>query len=181
LSSGNNTREVLKIKEVFLNLQSNKIENIQKIINRGNKPKPCLNITIKGLSHKQVIIPMDSDNMVKFISNSSDYIININKLLKNIKSKCKTNYIRAGKSGIIIVTNKVTSPLDLQTMKKYIKNSNQINTDKVKSPQLPQSKFYFKIIGLLYFMDNTNVSIKADVVKNILKNNYIFNNILLIF
>ena len=80
---------------------------------------------------------MNSDNMVKFISNCSIHIININKLLKNIKSECKTNYIRAGKSGIIIVTNKVTSLLDLQTMKKYIKNSNQIDADKVESPQLP--------------------------------------------
>ena len=59
-------------------------------------------------------------------------------------------------------------------MKKYIKNSNQINTDKIEFPRLPQSKSYLKIISLPYFMNNTNMPIKADVVKIILKNN---NNI----
>ena len=81
-SSGNIMREVLKIKEVLLNLQDKKIEKIQKIINRGNKPKPCLNMTTKGSSHKQVIVLMNSDNTVKFMSSSSNHIININRLLK---------------------------------------------------------------------------------------------------
>jgi len=179
LSSSNNTREVLKIKEVFLNFQSNKIENIQKIINGGNKPKPYLNMTTKGPSHKQVIVPIDSNNMVKFIFSSSNYIININRLLKNIKSEYKTNYIRVEKSGIIIVTNKVMSPLDLQTIEKYVKNSNQIDVNKIEFSWLPQSKSYLKIISLLYFIDNTNISIKADMIEKILKNNHVFNNILL--
>ena len=71
------------------------------------------------------------------------------------------------------------SPLDLQTMEKYVKNSNQINMDKVEYPQLPQSKSYLKIIGLPYFINNLNVPIKTDIVESILKNNHIFNNILL--
>ena len=81
------------------------------------------------------------------------------------------------KLGIIIVTDKVISALDLQTIEKYIKNSNQINADKVETPQLPQSKSYLKIISLLYLMKNTNVPITLNVVKKILKSNYIFNNI----
>jgi len=72
----------LKIKEAFPNLQGKNIENIQKIINRGDKLKPCLNMTTKGPSHKQVIIPINSDNTVKFMPSSSNYIININRLLK---------------------------------------------------------------------------------------------------
>ena len=111
--SDNNTRKVLKIKKVFSNLQEKKIENIQKIINRGDKPKPRLNITTKGPSHKQVIVLMNSNNIIKFILNSSDHITNINRLLKNIKSDCKVNYIQLEKSSIIIVTNKVASASDL--------------------------------------------------------------------
>jgi len=90
----------------------------------------------KGSSHKQVIIIMDNDNMAKFISNFSDHIININRLLKNIKSEYKADYIRADKSGIIIVPDKVASSLDLQTMEKYVKNSNQIDIDKIEFPRL---------------------------------------------
>jgi len=43
----NNTREVLKIKETFSNLQAKKIENIQKIINGEGKSKLRLHITTK--------------------------------------------------------------------------------------------------------------------------------------
>ena len=74
--------------------------------------------------------------MAKFISNFSDHIININRLLKNIKSEYKADYIRADKSGIIIVPDKVASSLDLQTMEKYVKNSNQIDIDKIEFPRL---------------------------------------------
>ena len=109
----NNTREVLKIKEAFSNLQEIKIENIQKIINGGNKPKPKLNMTTKRLSCKQVIVPMNSDNIVNFMSNSSNHITNINRFLKNIKSDCKADYIWLEKSGIIIVTEKIVFTLDL--------------------------------------------------------------------
>ena len=137
LSSSNNMREVLKIKKAFPNLQSNKIKNIQKIINRGDKLKSYLNMTIKDSLYKQVIVPMDSDNIVKFMFSSNDHVININRLLKNIKSECKADYIRAEKSGIIIITDRVILLLDLQTIEKYIKNSNQINADKVESPWLP--------------------------------------------
>ena len=124
LSSSNNMREVLKIKKAFPNLQSNKIKNIQKIINRGDKLKSYLNMTIKDSLYKQVIVQMNSDNIVKFMFSSNDHIININRLLKNIKSECKADYIRAEKSGIIIITNRVILLLDLQTIEKYIKNSN---------------------------------------------------------
>ena len=55
-------KEVLKIKETFLNLKADKIENIQKIINNIDKSKPKLNMTIKGLSRKQVIVPMSNNN-----------------------------------------------------------------------------------------------------------------------
>ena len=49
--------------------------------------------------------------------------------------------------------------------------------ENVEVPQLPQLKSYLKIIGILYMMENTNISISANVVKTIIKNNHIFNNI----
>jgi len=77
-----NTREVLKIKETFLNLQVKKIENIQKIINGEGKPKPKINITIKSSSRKQVIVPINNDNKIKFMEDSCNHITNINRTLK---------------------------------------------------------------------------------------------------
>ena len=132
-SSDNNTREVLKIKKIFPNLQAKKIENIQKIINRNSKLKPRLNITTKELLRKQVIVPMNNDNIVKFMLKSSDHITNIDRVLKNIELEIKVDYIHSETSGIVIVTDKVASSLDLQTIEKYIKNSNQINSENVET------------------------------------------------
>lgn len=63
--------ETLKIKEAFPNLQNKKIEQVQKLISGNSKPKLYINITTKGLSRKQVIIPMNIDNTRKFLKDSS--------------------------------------------------------------------------------------------------------------
>ena len=67
MSSSTNIKKILKIKETFPNFQAKKIENIQKFINNDSKPRPKLNMTMKGLSRKQVIVPMSNENKAKFI------------------------------------------------------------------------------------------------------------------
>ena len=47
-NSSNIARKTLKIKEVFLNLQNKKIKIVQKIISDQDKPKPKIQMTIKG-------------------------------------------------------------------------------------------------------------------------------------
>ena len=173
----NNTREVLKIKKMFLNLQANKIENIQKIIKDNSKLKPRINITTKRPLRKYVIVPMNNNNKTKFMKKSSTHITNINRALKNIKLKVMANFIHSDQAGITIVTNKVASSLNLQTIEKYVKNVNYIKADEVKVPYLPQLKSYLKIIGVPYLVENTNTPITADSVKVIIKSNQIFNNI----
>ena len=176
--SSNNTKEVLKIKEIFPNLQVNKIKNIQRIIKGDGKPKFKLNMTTKGPLRKQIIIPMNINNRNKFVAEVSAHISNISKVLKNIKLDVKADFIQSEQAGIVIATNKVTFLLDLQTMENYIKNSNQIKVNNVKPLCLPQPKLYLKIIGLLYFMENINLLLFSDMVETIIKNNHIFNNML---
>jgi len=77
--------EILKIKENFPNLLAKKIENIHKMINDSGKIKPRINMTTKGLSQKQIIVPMGSENKSKFMALSSEHITNLNSTLKNIK------------------------------------------------------------------------------------------------
>ena len=89
----NNTREVLKIKEIFFNLQTNKIENIQKIIKENSKPRSKINIVMKEPLRKQIIVLINNDNSSKFLSESSTYISNINGTLKNIKSDVKADFV----------------------------------------------------------------------------------------
>ena len=63
LTTKNNFENILKIKNIFSKLLSGKIIEISNVVNNsGVKDKPKLNITTKGPSRKQVIIPMSKVN-----------------------------------------------------------------------------------------------------------------------
>ena len=172
------TSKILKTKEMFSKLQVSKIDNIHKIINSVRKPKPKVNMMTKRPSRKQVIIPISNENKARFMKSSSKHIANLNRALKNIKLDIIADFVYMDQAGITIITNKVATPLDLQIIKRYVKNTNQINSDNVKTPQLPQSKSYLKIISIPYLLKNTNTPMMTDVVETIIRNNHIFNNII---
>lgn len=73
--SSNTAKKILKIKKVFPSLKADKINNIQKIINRGSKLKPRINMTTKSPSKKQIIIPMNNYNKTKFMEDSAMLLI----------------------------------------------------------------------------------------------------------
>jgi len=91
-------------------------------------------MTTKGLSRKHVIIPMSSKNITKFMKNSSLYVVNINRSLRNAKSEVLADFIQSDPLGITVVTNKVASQSDLQIIKHYIKNSDNIDSLYVEVP-----------------------------------------------
>jgi len=117
---------------------------------------------------------------MKFIEDSSTYVFNLNRELKNIKSKVMVDFVLQEIAGIVIITNKVASELELQTIKNYIKNANQIETEEVDVLQLSQSKLYLKITDILYLREDTNMPITSDVVEDIMRKNHIFNNMTLV-
>jgi len=90
------------------------------------------------------------------------------------------DYIRPKEISVVIITNSVMVALDLQVIENYIKNIEKIIAEDVQTPRLPQSKFYSKIIGILYLMENTNTPITSEFIKAIIKSNHIFNDLLLI-
>ena len=135
--SSANTNTAREIKEAFSNLQNKKIENIQKIISGESKPKLKLNMTTKRPSRKQVIVPMNLDNANKFMKDLSTHITNINRALKNIKSDVMADFICIENRGVVIITNKITGALDLQTIERYIKNTNNIEANQVEASRLP--------------------------------------------
>ena len=114
------------------------------------------------------------------MASSSDHVTNINKTLKNIKSNIMVDYIRPKAISVVIITNFVMVALDLQVIENYIKNIEKIIAEDVQTPRLPQSKFYLKIIGILYLMENTNTPITSEFIKAVIKSNHIFNDLLLI-
>jgi len=173
-----NTSEVLKIKETFLSLNAQKIDQVNNIINGQSKPKPHIKMTTKGPSRKQVIIPMSSENVISFMKSSSLHVANINRLLCNAKSDVLANYIRSDNTGIMVTTSKVAQQSNLSIINQYVKNSNNINSLQVEEPHLPKSKSYLKIIGILLFPHaNSQEKLTSNDIKMILKQNHIFNNI----
>jgi len=122
---------------------------------------------------------MKDDNASNFVKDSSIHVFNINHILKNIKSSTMTDYIRTDGKDIIITTNNIASPSDLQAIEKYVKSTSCVDSDQVQFPRLSQSKFYLKIIGVPYLSEATNSRISFYEVKRILKNNYTFNDVVL--
>ena len=50
-----------------------------------------------------------------------------------------------------IITNKVASLSDLQTIENIVKNIENINSEDIESSRLLQYKFYLKIIDISFF------------------------------
>ena len=164
---------------MFLNLLNKKIEQVQKVINgSNNKSKPRITMTTKSPSRKQVIIPINNNIAKEFIKDSSSHIININQALKAIKSSTIANFIQVEDKGIVITTNNVSLDSDLQKVKKYV-SSLSSNADKVLLAWLSQSKSYLKIVDIPFNSEKTNSCILLDEIENVLKNNHLFNNIVL--
>ena len=125
---------MLKIKETFPSLNTQKIDQINSIVNGQNKPRPQIKMTTKGLSRKHVIILMSSGNITKFMKNSSLHVTNINRSLRNVKSEVLADFIQSDPLGIMVVTNKVALQLDLQIIEHYVKNTNDIDSLHVEVP-----------------------------------------------
>ena len=178
LKTSASTSEVLKIKEMFPSLNAQKIDQVNNIINGPTNPKLHIRMTTKGLSRKQVIIPMGGDNVISFMKNSSLHIANLNRTLCNSKSEVLVDYIWPKNSGILVITNKVAFQSDLSIIDNYVKSSNDINSLQVEEPHLPKSKSYLKIIGIPFFPHvNSQEKLSFNDIETILKQNHIFDNI----
>ena len=137
-------------------------------------------MTTKGPLCKQVIVSMSNVNKKNFMNKSGTHVSNLNRALKNIKSDIMVDFICSNTAGIIVVTNKVATLSDLQSIEHYVKGTNHINLNEVNSLRFPQLKSYLKIIGLPYLQENTAIPLNSNVVKSIIKVNHIFNNIMLV-
>ena len=147
-----NIKDIVKIKESFSSFSTKKIEEVQKIINKPKKEKLRFSMITKGPSRRQVLVLMSLSNLDKFIIYSNKHIANINSVLKGIKS----DVIHSDSRELTIITNKVTFSLDLNTIKKYIKNIKTIDLNDIIIPRLSQSKLYLKILGIPYLIKNSN-------------------------
>ena len=136
-------------------------------------------MTTKGSSRKQIIVLMTKTNTKIIGSNASFYIKSINRCLKETNSNTSADFIHIEKVGIIVTTNQATSIQDIGIIKKILKEAENINWDLIDSSWLLQSKSFLKILGHLYFLENTNYSITSELVEGMIEESHIFNDITL--
>ena len=125
----------MHIKEVFPSLSADEVEKVIKAKNSSEgQKKTRINMTTTRPLQKQVIIPMAKLNAKLIINSATQHIANINKCLKNIKSDVFADFIYVSNNRVTITMNKLANVSDLTTIKKYIKNINNINSDFIESP-----------------------------------------------
>jgi len=120
---------------------------------------------------------MTKANAELIVNSAHIHVSNVNKCLKNSKSDTFADFIRFNVNEIIITTNKSASDLNLSTIKKYLKNVQNINLNSIESPRLPKSKSYMKIIGLLY--SSKLGVITSDIIEGVLKDSHLFKDAIL--
>ena len=119
---------------------------------------------------------MSNDNILKFMKEISFHVTNINWAFKNAKSEILVDFIHSDMASITVVTNKVVIQSNLYIIENYIKK-----VDNIDISRLPQSKSYLKIIGIPYHPhDSSNKCLISNNVEGIIKQNQIFNNVVLI-
>ena len=136
-------------------------------------------MTIKKLLRKQIIVLMNISNTKNIINSANIHISNISKSFREIKLDNVTNFIYITSNGIIIITNKPALNSDMNTIEKYLKICKFIKLDFFESPHFSKSKSFMKILGLSYILENTNLPITSELIKEIIKEIHIFNNITL--
>lgn len=72
--------------------------------------------------------------------------------MKEVKLEVSIDFICSDNKDLLIITNKVVAFSDINIIEKYLKKLNNINSNKVMSPKLLQSKSYLKILGISYFI-----------------------------
>ena len=135
----------------------------------------------KSPLYKQIIISIGSNNVERVMAQSNVHVTNITRSLKDIKLEVVVDFIRFDNKDIIITTNKVVAISDLNIVDEYMKNLNDIDSSDIMSPSLPQSKLYLKILNILYFVKDNNLSLTSDIIERIIETSHIFNNIVLAF
>lgn len=80
---------------------------------------------------------MDSNNIERVMAWSNVHVTNINRSFKDIKSEVVINFIELDNKDIVVITNKVVAISDLNIVKKYMKNLNDVNSSNVMNSWLP--------------------------------------------
>ena len=163
------------MKEAFPSLSANEVNKILKVKNGSEgKKKPKLNMTTRGPSRKEVIIPMTKPNAELITKSAHKIIANINQHLKNSNSDVIADFIHLSNNGVIITTNQPANKSELSRIENFLKKINNIDPSSIEAPCLPKSKSYMKIVGLP--LNSESGTITPDFIESVLKETHLFKD-----
>jgi len=167
--------DILRVKQAFPSLSADEVRKILKVKNSSEgKKKLKLNMTTRGPSRKEVIIPMTKSNAELIMKSVHKQITNINEHLKNSNSDIIADFIRLLNNRVIITTNRPANATELSRIENFLKKIDNIDPISIEAPRLPKSKSYMKIVRLPY---NSELgTITPDFIKGILKETHLFKD-----
>lgn len=135
-----------------------------------------MQITTKGPSQKQTIIPLNPEQIQIIMKNANSHVGLINVQLCNIKSSTRAECFRPNSNNISITTSVVPSESNFITIFKYFKSIDGTNIDTNSTPRAPQSKSYLKITGIPFVKPN-GLPLDSLSMMNYLSNISLFDDI----
>jgi len=170
--------DILRVKEAFPSLSADEVGKILKVKNSSEgRMKPKLNMTTRGSSRKEIIIPMTKSNVELIMKSAHKHIANINECLKKSNSDIIADFIHLSNNGIIITTSCPANVTELSRIKNFLKKIDNIDPVSIEVPHLPKSKSYMKIIGLPY---NSELGVVIpDFIEGIFKKMHLFKDVTL--
>ena len=181
---------ILKLKEIFPELSSECILAIHQsgfgpnqqehLEDTNSKPKTHIKMTSHGPSRKQVVVPTNKTIADRVLEYAAHVINLLNKALLTIHSGLKVESIWRAWKGISMATNGVALASDLSIIKKCLNNDMEFTDNDIGSPHLPQSKTYLKILGVLFWCNQSSLPVTPAQVEGILAKTPVFEGITLV-
>ena len=120
---------------------------------------------------------MSKSNTEVILNQANFLIVNINKHLKKTNLNTIADFIYLENNRVIITTCQAIFAWDMSIIEKYVKEI--IDSKNIDTSWLSKLKLYLKILGLSYILENTNLLITSELVKEVIKEIHLFNDVIL--
>jgi len=168
-SSHENFLQLLQLKEAFPNLSQATIIFMHQMslgvarASQGIPSRPSVSRTLKMTTQRptrhQVLIPLTPAAAKVVVANVVSAVEFCNKGLVSARSKLRVESVHKAWDGISMSTNSVTSAVELEVIKQWLKKTAGLGEITEVEPRLPQSKSFLKVLGISYWDFKTSLPI----------------------
>ena len=181
--------QLLQLKEAFSNLSQTTIISMYQVslgvarASQGSSSRPSVSRTLKMTTQEptrhQVLIPLTPAAAEVVVANIVSAVEFCNKGLVSAYSKLRVESVCKAWNGVSMSTNSVTSAVELEVIKQWLKKTAGLGEITEVEPRLPQSKSFLKVLGIPYWDFKTSLPITPIQVAKALSSSPLFEGITL--